>query len=422
MDGTDTDMKNHPRDNIQEFLNAVENHKFYEGTEDIDGKDLSVKFAQLSQAKTQIKEAFSLQTVSKEMFLKYLCQDFNSWPTQQNQSEDPQMQEVSQKLKSSKAAIEQEKATATELASCAEDGYEMLKSKISSLKEILVKREQKRKELQELRNKMNGGEGVPKNLKEAIQQQKEEKARLEAEIAMREEAKVEAKVDHDRLQQDVTTLRGKIERQEEDIHKSHSEAVKKQTLLAEKIKQETELHEYIRKLSGIREIPTEDADSVCLGFVQGEEEDPSLILTMHLAADPTDRVYLKGAEVNVQSLPTEELIRVAVQKNDPVSLVRSLRELWISYHPIVSEVKKLSERHAVDWIQEEGVVRVLMGKRGTVICTLSVPKTYPQEGSVSLVSVHGGYGEENTMDVDETVENKTLQQWIDYLEARYGHC
>lgn len=58
------------------------------------------------------------------------------------------------------------------------------------------------------------------------------------------------------------------------------------------------------------------------------------------------------------------------------------------------------QRHAVDWIQEEGVVRVLLGKRGTVICTLSVPHTYPQEGSVSLVSVHGGYGDDNTMDVD----------------------
>lgn len=48
-------------------------------------------------------------------------------------------------------------------------------------------------------------------------------------------------------------------------------------------------------------------------------------------------------------------------------------------------------------------MRVLLGKRGTVICTLSVPKTYPQEGSVSLVSVHGGYGDDNTMDVDVPV-------------------
>ncbi|XP_061174011.1 reticulocyte-binding protein homolog 2a-like isoform X2 [Saccostrea echinata] len=420
MDGTDTE--NHPRDNIQEFLNAVENRKFFEGTKDIDGKDLSAKLAQLSQAKTQIKEAFSLQTVSKEMFLKYLCQDFNSWPTQQIQSEDPQMQEVTQKLKSCKGAIEQEKATATELAACAEDGYEMLKSKISSLKDILLKREQKRKELQDLRNKMTGGGKVSKNLKEVIQKQKDEKVQVDAEIAMRQASLSEAKASHDRLQQDVAALQEKLKRQEEEIHKSHSEAVKKQTLLTEKIKQETELCEYIRKLSGIREIQTEDTDSMCLGFVHEEEEDPSLILTMNLAADPTDRVYLKGAEVNVQSLPTEDLIRVAVQKNDPVWLVHSLRELWISYHPIVSEVKKLSERHAVDWIQEEGVVRVLMGKRGTVICTLSVPKTYPQEGNVSLVSVHGGYGEENTMDVDETVENKTLQQWVDYLEAKYGNC
>lgn len=67
-------------------------------------------------------------------------------------------------------------------------------------------------------------------------------------------------------------------------------------------------------------------------------------------------------------------------------------------------------RHAVDWIQEEGVVRVLLGKRGTVICTLSVPKTYPQEGSVSLVSVHGGYGDDNTMDVDVSLSQQFWHQ------------
>ena len=65
-------------------------------------------------------------------------------------------------------------------------------------------------------------------------------------------------------------------------------------------------------------------------------------------------------------------------------------------------------RHAVDWIQEEGVVRVLLGKRGTVICTLSVPKTYPQEGSISLVSVHGGYGEDGPMEVEVKIYSRKL--------------
>lgn len=55
-------------------------------------------------------------------------------------------------------------------------------------------------------------------------------------------------------------------------------------------------------------------------------------------------------------------------------------------------------------------MRVLLGKRGTVICTLSVPKTYPQEGSVSLVSVHGGYGDDNTMDVDVSLSQQFWHQ------------
>lgn len=39
------------------------------------------------QEKIQIKKAFSVQTISKDMFFKYLCQDIQSWPTQKESGE-----------------------------------------------------------------------------------------------------------------------------------------------------------------------------------------------------------------------------------------------------------------------------------------------------------------------------------------------
>lgn len=406
---------------IQKFIDMAENHRFFEDVEDIDGKELRAKLSQLNQAKIQIKEAFSVQTISKDMFFKYLCQDIQSWPTQK-ELEDQQMQEVTQRLKNCKESIDQEKTTAEELAACAEESYEMLKTKISELKEIVLKREQKKKELEELRKKVNVADGsIPTNLKEAIQSQREATERVESETAKHQVSLMEAKANQQRLQGELAAVKDKFNKREENKQKSQTITAKRAAVLKEKIKENTELLNYIKTLSGLRELPVEDPDSIRLEFIPEGEEDASLNLTMHFAVDHSGRVHLKGAEVNIESLPMDDLIRTAVEKNDPVLLICNLRERWASYRPIVSEIKKLSERHAVDWIQEEGVVRVLLGKRGTVICTLSVPHTYPQEGSVSLVSVHGGYGDDNTMDVDEPgAEKKSLQQWVDYLEEKYG--
>lgn len=406
---------------IQKFIDMAENHRFFEDVEDIDGKELRAKLSQLNQAKVQIKEAFSVQTISKDMFFKYLCQDIQSWPTQK-ELEDQQMQEVTQRLKNCKESIDQEKTTAEELAACAEESYEMLKTKISELKEIVLKREQKKKELEELRKKVNVADGsIPTNLKEAIQSQREATERVESETAKHQVSLMEAKANQQRLQGELAAVKDKFNKREENKQKSQTITAKRAAVLKEKIKENTELLNYIKTLSGLRELPVEDPNSIRLEFIPEGEEDASLNLTMHFAVDHSGRVHLKGAEVNIESLPMDDLIRTAVEKNDPVLLICNLRERWASYRPIVSEIKKLSERHAVDWIQEEGVVRVLLGKRGTVICTLSVPHTYPQEGSVSLVSVHGGYGDDNTMDVDEPgAEKKSLQQWVDYLEEKYG--
>lgn len=97
------------------------------------------------------------------------------------------------------------------------------------------------------------------------------------------------------------------------------------------------------------------------------------------------------------------LIKILILSIDPCHFRCCFCKLSTSWYKTLSLI-----RHAVDWIQEEGVVRVLLGKRGTVICTLSVPKTYPQEGSISLVSVHGGYGEEGPMELEVKIYSRKL--------------
>uniref|UniRef100_K1RGW7 Uncharacterized protein n=1 Tax=Magallana gigas TaxID=29159 RepID=K1RGW7_MAGGI len=212
----------------------AENHRFFEDVEDIDGKELRAKLSQLNQI----------------------------------ESEDQQMQEVTQRLKNCKESIDQEKTTAEELAACAEESYEMLKTKISELKEIVLKREQKR----------------------------EATERVESETAKHQVSLTEAKANRHRLHEELAAVKDKLNKREESKQRSQTITAKRAAVLKEKIKENTELLNYIKTLSGLRELPVEDPDSIRLEFIPEGEEDASLNLTMHFAVDLSGRVHLTGAE------------------------------------------------------------------------------------------------------------------------------
>lgn len=47
-------------------------------------------------------------------------------------------------------------------------------------------------------------------------------------------------------------------------------------------------------------------------------------------------------------------------------------------------------RYALDWLSEEGLIRVMMGDKGQVVCTLTIQSGYPAIGSeVRLTAVEG---------------------------------
>lgn len=45
--------------------------------------------------------------------------------------------------------------------------------------------------------------------------------------------------------------------------------------------------------------------------------------------------------------------------------------------------------HAIDWLQEQCRLRVLVGKCGKIMFTLSVPKGYPSERGINLLDSYG---------------------------------
>lgn len=46
-------------------------------------------------------------------------------------------------------------------------------------------------------------------------------------------------------------------------------------------------------------------------------------------------------------------------------------------------------RFAIDWNEDEQVVRLMLGKVGQIVCTLKIHEGYPSTGEISVVEIHG---------------------------------
>ena len=46
-------------------------------------------------------------------------------------------------------------------------------------------------------------------------------------------------------------------------------------------------------------------------------------------------------------------------------------------------------RYALDWLSDEGLIRVMLGDKGQVVCSLTIESGYPATGSVKLTAVEG---------------------------------
>lgn len=64
-------------------------------------------------------------------------------------------------------------------------------------------------------------------------------------------------------------------------------------------------------------------------------------------------------------------------------------KLSLSCFYCIIDVENFTCSHAVDWIQDEGLVRVLVGKGGTIMFTLKMPPGYPFKGEITITNTSG---------------------------------
>lgn len=115
---------------------------------------------------------------------------------------------------------------------------------------------------------------------------------------------------------------------------------------------------------------------------------------------------------------TEEVQQLKLhvkQDKDLPKFICGLKNVWLSFLPLNIEVSCLRKSHAIDFVQEEGVVYLIIDKRN-IVCSLNVPKSYPH-ADVTLISVTGS--DVTTVNISKP-PSKTLTSWVKYLEDLLG--
>ncbi|XP_005106438.1 uncharacterized protein LOC101855047 isoform X2 [Aplysia californica] len=140
-----------------------------------------------------------------------------------------------------------------------------------------------------------------------------------------------------------------------------------------------------------------------------------LVATLCFKQLADDSLHLGDVKLNENVLGSEEIIERAKSSLDIPTLIMEMKSLWVSSVTLFSEISNIRERHAVDWIQEESVLRLMVKKGRSVVCTLHIPDTYPYSGSVSLENVVGDTSD-IAMDQIQAPKDNTLTGWILYLE------
>ncbi|XP_033742975.1 uncharacterized protein LOC117329239 isoform X1 [Pecten maximus] len=195
-------------------------------------------------------------------------------------------------------------------------------------------------------------------------------------------------------------------------------------VIEDKLNRHKELLSFIKQQSKVDIRQRSEFGHLVLELLSDKEGEniPRMFLTASVEQDILDLQHLTSAEKESGdcSLHTEDIISEGVSSNDLRQLVTKMQDRWNTLFPLVQEMKNVSDRHAIDWIQEQNLLRILVGKGGSIMCTLHVPESYPFSGEITLQKTSNLPSNVREEDVLPPSDSRSLQGWVDYLEETFG--
>ncbi|KAK7480015.1 hypothetical protein BaRGS_00028748 [Batillaria attramentaria] len=382
--------------------------------------------------KVQVKDKF-VETFTRHHFLQSLAAPQSEWPLLVSQA-DKEMQNAKSHLREAKQLSEHQKNNMLQLNSVVVQGSILYQAHVDSLKEKLHTLEELLEEVrvtQKTLSESGAGAGVVSKdmenqsaeLEKLLHESRKEllraehhKTQLEMEAASLRATlqQLHFTLDEDEELMDATCLRRmqKVISDMEELSDVLCHAVNSNTVVVEFPPRPC----LAQPSTGVN---TTEANVSCHNADIGR--DLILKVTMTFKEDGLGYLRLHSMESNIDSFSVDDLWKEHCENGTGSlpQLVARVKARWFSHMPLLAEINYLRCRYAIDWIQKENILRVIVGKGGGIVCTLEIPPAYPHQGQVTLSSI---MGVSDTVQVDnlKPLTGLRLQDWVQYLEETFG--
>ncbi|XP_041367773.1 early endosome antigen 1-like [Gigantopelta aegis] len=371
----------------------------------------SRKLYEQKQLKAQLKQKHIALTTNK-LFFECMAQDPELWPS--GTESEKFTEEIRDEYKKVLDEMTDKETEISSMCEMAEEAFNFLQIKlqeVEKLKENLEKKVSKLAHLKSRKNTQSVGSAVPQNVTEKLKS-------IDAEIAKCQDTKVIALK---QLQENLKT----VEELQDKVHETKKLVELKHRLEEAQLSDSSRNLENIRKLvdniESLGEVRAHlvSVNSVCLEFLQiSVYDDVNLQLLLEFSDNDLGKPVLTSAKVNETVLNVDDILSTGVKRNDVVSLIEQLKSRWTSHVPLITEINQLRDMYAIDWIPEEHLLRIIVGKKSTIVCTLEIPESYPSAGKITPVSISGDVDSEDTT-ILQPEGPGTLLDWAKYLEEKY---
>lgn len=378
---------------------------------------ITEQLEETAKMKAQVKDKF-MQVLTRENFMRNLLLPISEWPALTVQA-DEELEKAKVHLREAEKTADSEKKALQELISVVVQGSRLYQRQVDSLKENLQALEELIEEHHSVQKTLSlsdpGDALANKQLQEKCSELENQLRQGRKELLLRQHENRQLEVELARLQ----LLNAPLDVDEE---KQDAECLNRMQKIITDFEELGNLScEVMNPSTIVLQFPSQPSHQPGTSGRDNQESDLILKVTMSLSQDALGNFRVSNLESNITSFNLEDLWEEYKDSStcSLPQLVSRIKARWLSHLPLLAEINCLQSRFAIDWIQKDNMLRVIVGKGAEIVCSLDIPPTYPHQGQVTLSSILG---------VAETVRAENLQphtgsrleDWVQYLEETFG--
>lgn len=389
-----------------------------------EGKQIKLKKSELQKVFPEVKKTYIDQMAQyKTLELLEGTQTPEEWPINMD-SVEQDLKQTREKVMDVTLGLEGLQEELEDLISTSQINYDRLQKKLEESERKLEEVEKKKHVLTELEQKQESTiqgmveRNIPtQNFDKALIDQREKLSQM---VSCREQAEFVA----NGLKEEIEILKEECKEREKLVTELKQEVDKKNQEKIRINQQWNGKREWLQKilstvinLSGIEVLSSSDTSvKLKVKSLLRDAVSSDLILKFD-SQGKTHQSTLSGAEINLTDVDISDIVAEAVNTNDPLYLIYGFQQLLDTHAPLIQEIDDLRKEYAVDYLREEGILRLMMGSKGQIICTLKIEHGYPKNGSVKLTALEGIQTNQQLEDLKPSKENPRLTDWVRFLQT-----